>query len=237
MITISRSRVIAGFLMVFMGCEGACIAGTRTVASEALTSIHANLSAQALQRYETSHSLNDLETATAAMEGSVDVQSLTPYNFIATRRNFVQGYANVLAAIEKAYEPGYDPLDPKNRPHGCVTPPQEPDGRSLPPCTDPKEIHDAKAREQYVVAINADRVKTERELRYNRIMGLELRAMSVLRVELSVFRDIAPEGISADYAAIDSILRRAGLSEAHRSKIDAMLYETSGVLKVIHRRG
>ncbi len=236
MLTIAHSRLVAGLLIMFMACERACIADTRTAAAEVLTSTHVNSSAQALQRYETSHSLDDLETATAAMEGSVDVQALTPDNFIATRRSFVQGYANVLAAIEKAYEPGYDPLDPKNRPHGCIIPPPEPDGRSLHPCTDPKEIHDTKARELYVAAIKADRVKTKRAYRYNRIARLDERAMSVLKVELGVFREIAPEGISPDYAAIDSILQSAGLSSARRSKIDAMLYDTPGILKVHDRR-
>ncbi len=170
------------------------------------------------------------------MDGSVDVQLLTPNNFIATRRSFVQGWANVLAVIEKAYEPGYDPLDPKNRPQGCIIPPREPDGRSLPPCTDPKNIQDTKAREQYVAAIQADKLKTKREYRYNRITRLDERAMSMLRLELGVFRDIAPEGVSADYAAIDSILQRAGLSSARRSKIDGYLYDSPGVLKVHRRR-
>jgi hypothetical protein len=236
MITIARSRVVAGFLTVFMGCEGACIADTRTLAAEALTSTHVTSSAQALQRYETSHSLDDLETAEDAMDGSVDVQSLTPDNFIATRRAFVQGWANVLALIEKAYEPGYDPLDPKNRPQGCIIPPREPDGRSFPPCTDPKEISDTKARAQYVAAIQADKLKTERERRYRDITFLDQRAMASLRVELDVFRDVAPAGAGADYAAIDSILKRAGLSSAHRSTIDGYLYYSPGLLKVHRRR-
>ncbi len=137
-------RVVAGLVVAFIAWNGACIADTGNGAFEAITSAHVNSSAQALKRYRASHSLVDLETATVAMDGSVDVESLTPDKFIATRRTFVQGYANVLAAIEQAYEPGYDPLDPKNRPEGCVTPPRQPDGRLFPPCTNPKEIHDTR---------------------------------------------------------------------------------------------
>lgn len=222
--TVVRLRLIVGLLSVSVLCTARCLADTRAVAAEAITSSHVTSSAQALQRYKTSHSLVDLEAATVAMEGSVDVELLTPENFIATRRNFVEGYATLLAAIERAYEPNYNPYDPKNMPDVCVQPPREPDGRMQPPCSDPNEVRDIRTREQYIAAIKANEIRREQARRYISILHLDERAMGILRLELGVFRDIAPEGVSADYAAIDSILQRAGLSSARRAKIDAMLY-------------
>jgi hypothetical protein len=162
------------------------------------------------------------------MDGTIDIDTLTPGNFIATRRTFVRGWAEVLKAIEQSYDPTFDPHNPDDIPVNCVTPPLEASGRQLP-CTDPKYIVDPKARAAYVDAIAKNDEKNARAMHYTKVLLLDQQAMSSLSLTLDLLRKIAPDGASADFVQLDSILQQVGLSDARRTEIDAMFYARPGI--------
>ena len=183
------------------------------------TSTRIDLSSQALARFASSHSMSDLRSAVDALDGTIDIGNLTPENFISTRRAIVGAYARVLKAIEQSYDPTFNPSNPADLPEVCVKAPE-----GLPSCTDPMDVKNAQARAAYVAAIQANALKANRAARYQQLYNLDQGAMVGLSMSLDLLRKVAPTNIGPDFAALDGILRQAGLSDARRAKIDAMFY-------------
>ncbi len=179
---------------------------------------------QSLQRYKSSHSFSDLRSAIYTMQTAADIGSLTTSNFITERRTLVRGWALILKAIEQSYDPNFNPDDPNDIPDSCVVPPREPNGRQAPACADPQEVQDPQARAQYIADIRANDLKRQRTSRYRQLFNIDEAAMGSLQMALDLFRKVAPEGAAPDFAALDGILRQAGLSEVRREKLDAYFY-------------
>ena len=95
------------------------ISGTAVRAPAAPTTdalaLHVANSSAALQRYRTTHALNDLRAATLEMESAVNLDAITPQTLVDQRRALVRGWALLLEAIDSSYDPTYDANDPKNR--------------------------------------------------------------------------------------------------------------------------
>jgi hypothetical protein len=200
----------------------------RAATTAASNGVGASLSeaSQAVQRYRASGSSSDLVAAMVAMESAVNIDALTPQNFVQQRRQLVQGWAQILKAIDQSYDPTFNPSDPKNIPFVCVAPPREADGRQLLPCANPNDVQDPAARAQYIAAIRANATVAERWNHYQQIARLDQRAMSTLQMSLQLLRSVAPEGSSPDFAAVDSVLVGAGLSSARRAAVDAYFYQS-----------
>lgn len=178
---------------------------------------------QALQRYASSHSVADLNAAVFAMGGTVDLDTLTPANFISRRRELVQAWATIINAIEQSYDPSFNP---KQR-FSCPIPPPQPSGQ-LQPCADPANISDPTARAQYEAALGNFKLQLDKARRYQQLVNIEGGAFSGLNMSLQLMAQVAPDGTSSDFAALDSILQRTGLSAGTRAKIDAMFYPSAG---------
>jgi hypothetical protein len=170
---------------------------------------------QGLQRYYSSHSLEDLHGAVDALTSAVDMNAIKHRNRLVRRRTVVQAWAQVLREVELSYDPTFDPND---RPATCLVPPREASGRQLPSCADPSDIQDPAARAVYVAALQANDHKIQQANHYQELRNIDDDAMLSLRLNLAGFHTVTP----ADSAALDGILRRAGLSESRRTKIDAM---------------
>jgi hypothetical protein len=202
------------------------LAITPDAAVPSATAAHVNASSQDLARFRSSHLLNDLRAAVAALDGTVDIHTLTPNNFITTRRTLVQAWTNVLKVIEQAYDPTFNPEDPNNVPFLC--PPVPPAGGRIMPegtssCMNPNDIKDARIRAAYVAAVKENDAKKSRLSYYLEILREDERAMSSLSATLDLLRKIAPEGVGRDFTALDGILQKAGLSQTRRTTIDAMI--------------
>ncbi len=171
-------------------------------------------SSEALSRYASSNSFADLETAVESMDGTVALDSLTSFNFVARRRILVNAWARVLKAIELSYDPTYDP----NLRLGCPTPPL-----GQMPCADPRGIPDPGARAKYATDLANYHHYIEQTNRYSQLLLLDERAMTSLEVTIAFLREVAPSQTSPDYAALESIVHQAGLSEERQAKIDTWL--------------
>jgi len=215
-------------LALLVGPLAAPVYAAGATAVPSLTVQRLNSSSQALNRFQTTHSLNDLQAAVASMDGTIDITQLTPGNFIATRRMLVQGWAQVLKAIEQSYDPTYDPKDRNQQPSDCVVPPVEPSGRRAHTCGNPNDVLDPGTRAAYIDAIQQNQEKIRRSSHYITVHLLDERAMTTLSMALDLLRSLAPEGAGADFPALDNILQRARISEARRSEIDAMFYARPG---------
>ncbi|HEY0381949.1 MAG TPA: hypothetical protein VGC72_07095 [Candidatus Elarobacter sp.] len=166
-------------------------------------------------RFPSSRSIEDLRATSRALFSAIDQRAIRRGDVLRHRRTVVAAYAQVLQRIDALSDPAFDPSE---LPSACVAPPREPDGRQLPACADPKDIQDVATRAQYVAAINANSAKIQRRNTQARIYLLGDETANLLELVLSRFRSRAP----SDSVALDEILRRAGLSEARRSKIHSM---------------
>jgi len=166
-------------------------------------------------RFQSSRSIEDLRATSHALFSAVDQRAVRRGDVRGHRRSVVGAYAQVLQQIDAISDPAFDPAQ---LPSTCVTPPREPSGRQLPACADPKEIPDSATRAQYVAAINANSAKIQLRNAEARVYLLGDETTNLLELVLSKFRTRAP----SDSAALDDILRRAGLSDARRSKIHSM---------------
>src|SRR6185312_9538087 len=135
------------------------------------------------------------------------------------RRALVQGWANILRAIEQSYDPTFDV-----EAHLSCPVPLEANGQQSLPCSDPSVIQDRRARVSYAASLAAYRSYVHREDQYERLGLLDRRAMSILEMSLDLFRKVAPRGTQPDFVALDRILEQAGITLARRTKIDAMLH-------------
>lgn len=156
-----------------------------------------------LARYANSHALGDLEAAVADLDGAIDLDDLSGENFTVTRRMLVQAWSTALEAVESAYDPTFDPNDPKNRFPGCMPSPGA--GSGLASC--PDEIN---RRWQY----------------YERVSRIGRRAITGLEMSLKLLNSVAPVGYGFDYDALDRILRQSGIGKAQRAEIDQALVES-----------
>jgi hypothetical protein len=171
-----------------------------------------------LQRFQSSHSLDDLRATSHALFSAVDRTAIKTGDFPARRRSVVTAFAQVLSQIEALSDPTFDPNDVKNFPQVCLTPDREPDGRQLPSCADPNDISDSATRARYVAAIKANELKIKRIGEQHTLRNLDHGTMQELQIVLRGFHSNAP----SDGVALDNILRQAGISDARRAKINAM---------------
>jgi hypothetical protein len=197
-------------------------------ATAAQTDAQIVVALQALQRYDSSGSLSDLASAVSTMDGTVNLDALTPQNFVARRRALVQAWAQILRSIEQSYDPTYNPNDPSNIPQLCVVPPPDTNGNRLPGCADPNKIQDPAVRAKYLAAIEANKQVTVRWNHYWGLVKLDLRAMRALQMSLQLLQLVAPEGVGSDFSALDAIVQQAGISQARRAKIDGFIYGNPG---------
>lgn len=200
-------------------------AGTAHAAANDPTPARIAAAMQDLHRYTTSHSIADLRAAVSSMGGTADSATLTPANFISHRRDIVAAWAQILKAIEDSYDPTLD----VNAHFSCPAPPMDSDGTRHVPCSNPAVIKDATARAKYIAELDAFNTHVQRLNRYQEIRNIDAWAMTSLSMSLDIFRKVAPDGTTADFAALDQILRRAGISDARRSTIDGMFYARPGI--------
>jgi hypothetical protein len=186
------------------------------------TTIRIAVSAAALNRYASTHALSDLQAATEGLSGTVDAYTLNAQNFGPTRRALVRAWAPVLKAVENAYDPSYDPSDPKNVPTSCVMPPPVPNATR---CMSPDQVADPTLRAQYAAAVAANDQIRKSANRYGAVNRLDMEATGLFAATISTLNQIAPPGAGADFNALDGILRSTGLSENRMAKLDAILYE------------
>lgn len=150
---------------------------------------------QALQHYKSSHSLADIETAVDMLDGTIDIGTLTPQNFVGRRRTIVQAWAEALKVIEQSYDPTFDPNDPKNFFEvGCL--PLTVEASERPPAI-VCNAHDVQQltlqeRTAYAEALQANAAKHNRYNHYNQLVTLDLHAMSSLEASLDLLRDVSP---------------------------------------------
>lgn len=168
-----------------------------------------------IQRFQSSHSVEDLRSTAHALYSAIDQRALRTGDVVGHRRSVVAGYAQVLAQIDALVDPT---VDLTTLPSRCVTPPREPSGRQLPACADPKDITDAATRAQYVAALDANATKLQRRNAQARVQLAIDETTGLLEIVLHRFHNRAP----SDAPALDEILRRYGLTDAQRSKIHAM---------------
>jgi hypothetical protein len=199
--------------VISLAIAGSVTATAATPASDEV-SAHVDGSSRALQIFARSHSLADLRSAVDEMEAAVNLHALKPDNFVAQRRTLVRGWAQLVKTIEQSYDPTYDPNDRNNRPIS-----------GLP---DPQSIPDPNGRAWAEAALAANSEKIRRASYYHDLLIIDMRAQTELKTSLDLFRKVEPDGTLPDFAALDGILRQAGLSTARRTKIDAMFYARPG---------
>jgi hypothetical protein len=143
--------------------------------------------------------------------------------YASSRRELVQAWATIIKAIEQSYDPSFNP---KQR-FSCPIPPPPASGQ-LQPCSDPASISDPTARAQYETALANFKLQLAKARRYQQLVNIEGGAFSGLNMSLKLMSEVAPDGTSPDFAALDSILQQTGLATATRAKIDAMFYAGPG---------
>jgi len=180
---------------------------------------HVTASQEALNRYSASHSLQDLYSAVSLMGGSVSLHELTPQNLIEKRRVLVSNWAQIISKIETSYDPTFDP---RSR-FSCPAPPRESNGIQLPACVRPTAVSDTGARAKYETDLATFQKQLAKAAYYQRLHNIDLWAMSSLHATLNVFADVSPKSVSSDYAALDNILQKAGISNARRVIIEGYI--------------
>lgn len=212
------TEIICLTFAVTMACGA--VSKTATVNATNRTQSRVAVAVQGLQRYRSSHSLSDLKSTLYSLQAAIDVSSLTPDNFIESRRSLVNGWAQLLRAIETSYDSTFDPTQH----FSCPEPDRQPDGTQPMPCADPSVIQNPQERSAYAARLKEFHLKLNQAAHYQEVHNLDEGAMVTLSMGLDLLRKIAPSGAGADFAALDGILRQAGVSSERRSKIDAMIY-------------
>lgn len=176
-----------------------------------------------LAQYRSTHAQSVLLSTIYTMSGALDIGELTPSNFVPARRALVQSWARIIAVTEASYDQTFNPQDPANIPENCEIPPRE-GNVQLPSCADPKDVKDPRARAVYEAEIAKNNEVTKRWNTYQQMTHIDRLATTSLRAELDLLRKIQPDGTSPDFAALDDIVRRAGVSDARRRVIDTFFY-------------
>ncbi|MGB6987229.1 MAG: hypothetical protein WBD74_14755 [Candidatus Aquilonibacter sp.] len=159
------------------------VAQAQSVSGVDALSARLSVSAQDLQRFKKSGSLDDLRTTIYAMQAALNTDSLTPQNFVASRRLLVQGWANTLAAVEKSYDPTFNP----SLTLACPIPP----GGGLPPCADPSTIANAAKRAEYTSELTKFHSYLDQNARYQKLVLLDELAMTSLKMSLDLLRQVS----------------------------------------------
>lgn len=196
--------------------------GAYSVTVPTITLTRISTSSQALEHFKSSRDIKDLQAAVSALDGTVDIETITPENFTTTRRSIVTAWANVFTVIDQAYDVHYNPHDPANVPALCVAPPHVAGAAN---CMSPADIKDPAARASYVAAIKENNAKIIRWNHFAQLSQIDAQAMSSLGMTLRLMNSIAPEGVGADFTALDRIIRAAGVTQSRETKIDQMIYE------------
>lgn len=183
------------------------------------TSARITRSMVGLDRFRSTHSLSDLQSAIDTLVSAVDIVKTPSGNYLEDRRLVVGAWAKVLREIETSYDPTFNPKNPHDLPLSCVPAPLEANGSQLKGCADPQEIQDPKARAEYIAEVRANDAKLVRANFQTRLSYLDDDAMVSLHGNLQDFRRVAP----SDAAALTTILRQAGLSETRIRKIEPWL--------------
>lgn len=169
-----------------------------------------------LDRYRSTHSLDDLSAAEATLFSANDFSTIRPADLNARRRAVAAGYAKIFRELELLIDPAFDPADRKNYPLFCLTPPREPNGRQAPSCADPNDVQDPGTRAAYVAALDENAARTRRIVMQRRVQILAAQMTDSFVRVLRQYRSRT----SDDGVALDSILRENGMSAARRVKIE-----------------
>jgi len=170
---------------------------------------HLAAASRAMQQFDASRAPADLRPAIDELTAASNTQvfrRLSAGAFVTQRRTLVAAWAEVLKRIQQSYDPAYDP---HSRANWLVW--------GLPV---PEYVHDPQERAAVVAAIKANDEKAKRAGAWHDVMVVDVLAQAILRVVLSQLHKVAPDGAGDDFAALDAILRRAGLSDATRENID-----------------
>ncbi|HEY0395113.1 MAG TPA: hypothetical protein VGD01_11525 [Candidatus Elarobacter sp.] len=194
----------SAILMTSPVCSAAQQQATDDLAS------HAAGATRAVQAFSRTHSTEDLRTAVFEMLAAGNLNGLKPSTFVAQRRTLIRGWAELFKAIDDAYDPTYDPDDPKNLP-----------ARNLP---DPRDIPDQKLRAEIAAEVAANPQKIARRAHYFDLYRVDMLAQNSLKMQWDQLRRVEPDGTDADFAALDRILQQTALNTARRTKINAMFY-------------
>ena len=174
-------------------------------------------SMRALERYRSTGSLSDLQSSVNSL--GVDMSVIKSNEYVARRRALIGAWARIIRTIDTSYDPKYNPSDANERGSMCLVPPREASGVQRPSCADPNAIQDPEAREKYIAELRANASKIKQTNFYYQLKNIDSAAMLSLQMQLRGFRNAhAPD----DFSALDSILRKAGLSDTRRAAIDAM---------------
>ncbi|MBV8723715.1 MAG: hypothetical protein JO078_11570 [Candidatus Eremiobacteraeota bacterium] len=173
---------------------------------------------QILQRFNSSHSLKDAEEAIRTMQSAYQGYTFTPENLIARRRTLVWAWAQIIFAVQRSYDPNWNPMDPANLPERCLYPPPEAAGQ-MPTCDDPDAVKDPKLRAQYIRDIQANELKKTKAEEWQRHQIVDEEAMAVFEGRIDFLHEMSPKGVPSDAAALDGIVREANLSDATRETL------------------
>jgi hypothetical protein len=174
---------------------------------------------QELQRFKSSHSFKDLEAAIATMQSAFEGYTFASEDFYALRRALVWNWAQILKVVQDSYDPTFNPANRNDVPSIHLIPPMEANGTQLSSGVDPRDIQDPKARAIYVAELGENAAKRKRLDAYLSLENVDDEAKASLEVSLDLLRTMAPEGATPDAAALDSILRKAGLKDATRREL------------------
>lgn len=170
-----------------------------------------------LARYAKSHDLHDLEAAVSDLDGTIDLDSMSAENFTATRRVLVTAWVTAIKVVEGAYDPTFDPKDPKNRFPGCMPPPTPvPSGAPLVP----------QGIDTVVISCPNQAEINRRSSYYFRVSRADRLAITGLEASLKMLNGVAPIGLGFDYEALDQIVRQSAISSAARTEIEQAMVES-----------
>jgi hypothetical protein len=166
-------------------------------------------------RYQNSHSPEDLRKTAFELIKVIDQRALRTGDVVGHRRSIVAAYAKLLKVVDSLKDPNFVPDRP---PATCVTPPREPSGHQAPPCADPKDVVDPQTRAQYLAAIEQRSTEIGAYNAQMQVVGIANDVVGTLEIVLHRFHTRAPD----DTAALDALLRKSGLDAARQQQIHAM---------------
>jgi len=162
-------------------------------------------SAQDLQRYRISHSLDDLRQSIYDLQGSLFIFDLAPETFVEQRRARIRQWAEILRVIEQSYDPTYDPAVRYWQPSWPLHRPAS-----------------AAENLQYQKELADFKLRTERTNDYIQLQNVDALAMTSLLMESFALAHYTKMETVSDFEALDGILVRAGISDERRLEIDAI---------------
>jgi len=169
---------------------------------------------EALVRYESSRDPALLRLAGEKLEG-VDLFAVQGSEQRARLRVEVATvWMYLLASVDAAKDPRFDPGDP---PQTRVTPPSAPGRPTYPPGTDPARIADPAQRAEYEQALERNRRKTLLAERHWEVEAIDLELTEGARRFVQRFYTSAP----VDQSELQAVMERTRLSPRRRQAIAA----------------